>query len=248
MKSISYSYKSNTATAPELLIVMPVYNEEFCIRRVVLEWYDEIASWTDNFCFLVIDDGSKDETRACLLHLQEILGPRLEVISRENRGHGQSCLQGYHVALEKKIPFVLQLDSDGQCDIRFFHHFWRCRKDYDVIYGDRIRRDDGWRRTLASWILRFTILATTGSWCVDPNVPFRLMKSSMLPMHLPKINSEFFLANVALAVLLRKDKNIRHGCVPIRFRKRYGGEPSVRLNQFGNRASQLVRQLRSMAK
>ncbi len=244
MISMPLAAGSTSMATPELLIVMPVYNEEACIRRVVLEWFDEIASWTENFCFLLIDDGSKDQTRSILLRLEEILGPRLEVLSRENRGHGQSCLQGYQIASERRIPFVLQLDSDGQCDTRFFHRFWRCRYQFDVVYGDRVRRDDGWRRTLASWVLRFTILFATGSWCVDPNVPYRLMKTSVIPPHLPKIASDFFLANVALAILLRKDAKVMHGRIPIRFRERYGGEPSVRLNQFGNRASQLISQLR----
>jgi dolichol-phosphate mannosyltransferase len=193
--------ESTSTSPPELMIIMPVYNEESCIRRVVLEWYDEIASWTENFRFLVIDDGSKDRTHAHLLRLQEMLGPRLEVLSRENRGHGQSCLQGYHIALERQVPFVLQLDSDGQCDPRFFYRFWRIRQQFHVLYGVRVRRDDGWKRTLASWVLRFTILFATGSWCVDSNVPYRLMKTSALPPHLPRIASDFFLANVALAVL-----------------------------------------------
>jgi dolichol-phosphate mannosyltransferase len=248
MISISSTTNTNAYAEPELLILMPVYNEEVCIRRVVLEWFDEVSSWTENFRILVIDDGSKDQTHAILLGLQESLGSRLEVLSRENRGHGQSCIQGYRIASERQIPFVLQLDSDGQCDTKYFYKFWRARKRFDVVYGDRVKRDDGWKRTLASWILRFTILLTSGAWCVDPNVPYRMMKTSLLPSHLKKISSDFFLANVALAVHLRKDDDIKHGRIPIRFRERYGGEPSVRLNQFGNRASQLIRQIRASMK
>ena len=175
-----------------------------------------------------------------------MLGTRLEVLTRENRGHGQSCLQGYRIALARQIPFVLQLDSDGQCDPRFFCRFWRIRKQFDVIYGDRVRRDDGWKRTLASWVLRFTILFCTGSWCVDPNVPYRLIKTSVIQPHLQKITSDFFLANVALAVLLRNDNSVKHWSIPIRFRERYAGDPSVRLGQFGNRALQLIKQLRGL--
>jgi glycosyltransferase involved in cell wall biosynthesis len=46
----------------ELLIVMPVYNEEASVRKVVLEWFTEIEQWTEKFTFLIIDDGSKDST------------------------------------------------------------------------------------------------------------------------------------------------------------------------------------------
>ena len=47
---------------PELLIVMPVYNEQASVRKAVGEWFNEVENWTENFVFLAIDDGSRDET------------------------------------------------------------------------------------------------------------------------------------------------------------------------------------------
>jgi hypothetical protein len=60
------------------------------------------------------------------------------------------------------------------------------------------------------------------------------------------IPSDFFLANVALAVLLRRDRSWRHAAVPIHFSERYGGEPSVTFGKFGEKAGQLIRQLRAL--
>lgn len=229
---------------PELMLVMPVYNEQASVRKVVTEWFHELENWTENFTFLAINDGSKDGTQRILERLREQLGPRMEILSRENRGHGQSCLQGYRIACERAIPWVLQIDSDGQCDPQYFFRFWRDREKFDVIYGCRTRRDDGWRRVVASWVLRGVLLATAGVWCIDANVPYRLMQTRCLPDKLRAIPPDFFLANVGLAVLLRKDPALRHGVVPIRFRERYGGEPSVRLGKFGSKAMELVMQLR----
>jgi hypothetical protein len=62
---------------------------------------------------------------------------------------------------------------------------------------------------------------------------------------LPAIKNDFYLANVALAVLLKK-KGMRHGTVPIHFRERYGGEPSVPLSNFGDKALELKQQLKSL--
>ncbi|GAB4249617.1 MAG: hypothetical protein OHK005_16420 [Candidatus Methylacidiphilales bacterium] len=229
---------------PELMLVMPVYNEQASVRKVVTEWFHELENWTENFVFLAINDGSKDDTQRILERLREQLGPRMEILSRENRGHGQSCLQGYRIACERNIPWVLQIDSDGQCDPQYFFRFWRDREKFDVIYGFRAQRDDGWRRVLASWVLRGVLLATAGVWCIDANVPYRLMQTRCLPDKLRRIPPDFFLANVALAVLLRKDPSVRHGVIPIRFRERYGGEPSVRLGKFGSKAMELIVQLR----
>lgn len=232
-------------SAAEILLVMPAFNEEASVRKVVLQWFAEVDNWTDRFVFLAIDDGSTDGTLRALQGLRERLGPRLEVVTRANRGHGQTCLEGYRVAVERGIPYVFQLDSDGQCDPQFFFRFWRDRARYDVIYGHRTRRDDGFRRELASSVLRLSVWWWTGAWCVDANVPYRLMRTEAIAPQLARISPEFHLANVALAVLLRR-AGARHGAFPIRFGERYGGEPKVPMSKFMTRALELRRQLRAL--
>lgn len=232
----------------ELLLVMPVYNESASIRKVVNEWFSEIENWTSHFVFLVINDGSTDETGVILTQLQSRYGARFEVIQRENRGHGQSCLQGYRVAIERGIPYVFQLDSDGQCDPQYFFRFWRNREKFDVIYGVRRRRDDGLRRVIASMVLRLTLLLFARANCADANVPYRLMRTTTCAAAIGRIHERFFLANVALAVLLRHQAGVRQGTVSIHFRERYGGEPSVPLGKFATRAMQMVRQLKEVTR
>ncbi|MDR3406285.1 MAG: glycosyltransferase family 2 protein [Chthoniobacter sp.] len=235
-----------TTPSPELMIVLPVYNEQAPVRKVISEWFAEIENWTEDFVFLVIDDGSSDGTPAILERLQAQLGPRLEVHRHDNRGHGQSCLEGYRRALERDIPWVFQIDSDGQCDPQYFFRFWRLRKSADVIYGERRQRDDGWRRVVASLVLKVVLLVFGGVWCVDANVPYRLMRTSILRSRIEAIPRDFFLSNVGLAVLLRRDPTVRHASVPIRFRERYGGEPSVAIAQFRSKAFELIGQLRRL--
>lgn len=231
---------------PELMIVMPVFNEQASIRKVVEEWFPEIERWTQDFVFLAVDDGSTDETAKVLEQMREQFGQRFEVITHANRGHGQTCLAGYRHALSRGIPRVFQIDSDGQCDPHYFFRFWQMRDDYDVVYGVRTRRDDGWRRIVASRVLRVTLAITCGVNCADANVPYRLMRTEALRGLANHIPEDFFLANVALAVLLRRNGTVREGRVNIRFRERYGGEPTVPLGRFGNKALELIRQLRSL--
>lgn len=234
-----------TSRPPELMIVMPVYNEQDSIRTVIRDWFSELLRVVDNFVMVAIDDGSHDGTLAILRELESEFESKLEVISRENRGHGQSCLQGYRVAAGRNIPFVFQIDSDGQCDPQYFKRFWDLRDRFDVIYGKRTR-EDGTRRILASLVLRSLLLLRFNANCIDPNVPYRLMRTQACSHALNAIPSDFFLANVALALLLRKSPGIRHGELPIRFRERSGGEPSVPLSKFAEKALQLYRQLKAL--
>lgn len=231
---------------PELIIVMPVYNEQASVRKVALEWFHEVENWTENFCFLAINDGSTDGTQGILNRLQETLGPRFEIMTHTNRGHGQSCLAGYREALQRKSRYVLQIDSDGQCDPQYFFRLWRLREQCDVIYGVRTQREDGIKRMAASIVLRLFILLFFQRACADANVPYRLMRTEKLTRYLDLIPADFSLANIGLAVLLSSDRDCRHGYVPIRFRERYGGEPSVKLSLFGRKALELYQDIKKM--
>ncbi len=231
---------------PELVVVIPVFNEQPSVRKVIREWFHEIENWTEDFVMLVIDDGSLDRSADIVSRLREQLGERVVLHSHANRGHGASCLVGYERAIEMNARHVFQIDSDGQCDPQYFFRVWRLREECDVIYGWRRRRDDGWRRVLASRVLKMLLLVTTGERCIDANTPYRLMRTSALLPAIERLKVHpFFLTNVALAVLLKK-ASLEHGAVPIRFRERYGGEPSVRMGQFGEKALELVRQLRQI--
>jgi dolichol-phosphate mannosyltransferase len=238
--------KTGEEMSPELVVVIPVYNEQASLRKVIREWYLEIENWTEDFVILVMNDGSTDRSPDIVERLQEQLGDRIRLHTHTNRGHGLTCLVGYERALELGARYVFQIDSDGQCDPQYFFRVWRQRDQSQVVYGWRKARDDGWRRVLASRLLRMVLLATARVWCVDANTPYRLMHASVLKEPVARLKATHVdLTNIGLAVLLKR-MSVTHGTVPIRFRERYGGEPNVGLGQFGVKAVELVRQLRGM--
>jgi glycosyltransferase involved in cell wall biosynthesis len=235
----------NPKPAPELLVVLPVYNESESIGHVLGGWLGELDKSGCDYKILSIDDGSTDNTREILEAWAAERPERMEVRSRENRGHGRSCLEGYREAVVRGVPYVLQIDSDGQSLPEFFGAFWNLREQYEVIYGIRAR-SDGWQRKVASLILRISLRVFEGVDCVDANVPYRLMRSEACAPTLLRIPEDISLANVALSVMLRREDGIRHGAVPIGFPPRYGGEPSVPLRRFLAKAVELFRQLRTL--
>ena len=162
----------------DLVVVVPVYNEQACIRKVLAEWSFEIENWTTNFEIIVINDGSSDGSRELVEALVPQHQGKLTLVSRENRGHGRSCIEGYLLAAERGAEWILQIDSDGQCDPSYFFKFWNQRHKYDVIFGHRKRREDGLRRVLASIALKWFLAATQGVFCIDANVPYRLMNAA----------------------------------------------------------------------
>ena len=77
-------------------------------------------------------------------------------------------------------------------------------------------------------------------------MPYRLLRAAVLGPSLDRISKDFLLANIALAVLSKQSKEVSHGYVPIHFRDRYGGEPSVGPGKFGVKAAEWHRQLRAL--
>jgi len=237
---------SDDGTRPELAVIIPVYNEQDSIQKVIHEWIEELEKYCQRYVILAIDDGSRDNSLAILYQLQKQFEKRIRVVSRPNRGHGQTCLEGYHHAGELGARYVFQIDSDWQCDPRYFSAFWNVRHRALVVSGIRTTRDDGWKRIVVTKTLRLMLLLAFRVDCPDANVPYRLMRTDAIQGIVRQIPGDFHLANVALAVLLRRDKSVTHTFIPIGFRQRYGGEPSVKLPLFGRKAIELYRDIQAM--
>jgi glycosyltransferase involved in cell wall biosynthesis len=227
-----------------LWIVMPAYNEEAAVEAVVGEWLPALRRAGADLTFLAIDDGSRDGTRAAL-ERAAAAGPEVRVVTQANAGHGAACLAGYRLALASGAEWVLQIDSDGQCDPRFFADLWERRAGRAAVFGYRARREDGRLRWLISRAVSLAVLVGAGAWVADPNVPFRLMRRDALSAALEEFPADFQLANVLLAVRLERRDGIHW--VPITFRRRLGGSPSVRWWEFARQGARLVRALRREA-
>src|SRR5580698_2901632 len=211
--------------APELILVVPVYNEKDAIVPVLTEWRAELARTvgTGRFGMLVVDDGSTDETPARLAALD---WPELRVHRHTNRGHGQSCLVGYIEADAMGAERIFQIDSDGQCDPAGFAKVWQFRDNAPAVYGRRVTRDDGRARRIISAVLRISLKVARRTRLNDTNVPFRLYRASLAAAAARRIPRDFNLANIAMAILLEPEGFEE---VPIHFRDRIGGEATVRM-------------------
>lgn len=225
--------------SPELVLVVPVYNEQDAVVEVLREWRAELSRTVGDgrFLILVVDDGSRDETPARLAALS---WPELRVHRHTNRGHGQSCLVGYIEAHRMGATFIFQIDSDGQCDPAGFAAVWALRDKAASVYGRRVTRDDGLARRVISLVLRLSLKIARRTRLNDTNVPFRLYRAPLAAAAAARIPADFNLANIAMALLLEPEGFLE---VPIHFRDRIGGEAAVRLWGFAPKALRLHRDL-----
>jgi len=209
---------------PELVVVMPVYNEEGAIGNVVTSWTNEISKHTSNFEIHVYNDGSKDNT-LYILKSFETNNKHLIVRDKKNSGHGSTILLGYRENAD--VDWILQIDSDDEIDSSEFPKLWNERQNYDFLIGKRKNRNTPLIRKLITLIARNTVLMFYGRGVYDVNCPFRLMRMSKFkPLVLP-IPENTFTPNIILSGLSAKNK-LKIYQAHVNFVLRRTGEVSIK--------------------
>jgi len=230
-----------------LVVVIPIYNEAETIEAVVSEWDSSFDSLGIDHQFLLLNDGSKDNTLDVLRRMEAANPERFVIIDKPNAGHGRTCRLGYSAAVAAStVEWILQIDSDGQCDPVYFKEFWEKRSEADCVFGRRVQRDDGTARMLTSKICKLGSTLLGGRNMVDPNVPFRLMRRETLAAALERIPASFNIHNVALTYIMKKTNGIRWEYVPIRFRERQGGSNSINLMNVAQWGIDMLLELRRL--
>jgi len=222
--------QASQALLAPLAIVVPIYNEMATIEKVVADWQTMLSKVGAQYQFLLINDGSTDQTWEVLRQLESSNPRQLIIINKSNAGHGRSCRLGYDAAVAAPgVEWVLQIDSDGQCDPSYFKTFWDKRGQADCIFGQRVLRDDGLARAITSTCCRIGSTFLGGKEMVDPNVPYRLIRRQVLAEALRKIPASFDIHNVALTFVLKQTADLQWVYIPIRFLSRQGGQNSINL-------------------
>lgn len=235
----------NNITKGPVWIIMPVYNEEEAVPGVIKEWSEMLATTGVDYTFLILNDGSKDATLQKLNESKNIY-PNIQIVDKANSGHGQSCITGYEMAVAQGAEWIFQIDSDGQCDPRFFKDMLAQTGSSKAIFGYRSTRDDGFQRFLISRVVSMFTYVATHVWVKDANVPYRMIHKEVMQKILSKVPRDFHLANIFVSVLVQKNTPIKW--VDIHFRDRAGGSPSVKTFSFAKHGMKLYRQLKAAVK
>ena len=228
----------------KLYVIMPVYNEEEAIGGVLDEWFQELKKTNIPFTLCVLNDGSKDNTLNILNEYAE-KNTEMLIIDKPNSGHGQTCIYGYKLAIKNGADWILQIDSDGQCDPKYLPTFLKEAENNSAVFGVRKTRDDGFKRVVISKFVRLFIYFATWTWVRDGNVPYRLIHADVMAKIIDRVPVDFYLANIYVSVLVQRNGGIKW--TPIHFRNRNGGSPSVKTFSFMKHGIKLFKQLRDVS-
>lgn len=204
-----------------LLILIPAYNEELCVDRVIAS----VNAVYPDAPVVVLDDGSWDATA----NVARAAGA--EVLQLPHHlGLGGAVQMGYRFAYERGFERVVRVDGDGQhvaADIPKLLEVM-AEGDYDMVTGSRFLEPTDYdapaMRRFGSRVFSWVLRPILGQRITDPTSGFVAVNrralevfSRSFPLEYPEIE--------ALVVLRRKQ--MRHREVSVRMQPRLAGRSTI---------------------
>ncbi len=174
MQNLVAEQTSTFLTTRSLSVILPAHNEEGVIATTVQSVVEVLTPWVPEFEVIVVNDGSKDETRAIVEAISQA-DPRVRLITHEaNQGYGAALVTGFE-AVTTDLAFFT--DSDGQFNIQDLQPFFPLIEQYDAVLGYRIDRQDTWMRKLNAWGWHLLVTTIFGVKVRDVDCAFKLYRA-----------------------------------------------------------------------
>ena len=166
----------------KLFIVIPAYNEEGSIERVV----DDLIQNYPQYDYVVVNDGSRDRTAA----ICRSRGYRL-IDLPVNLGLAGAFQTGLRYAAEHGYDCAMQLDADGQHLPRYIAPMLeKLEAGADIVIGSRFVTVLKPRtlRMVGSYLISWAIRLTTGQPICDPTSGMRMFNRRLLEEFAQNLN------------------------------------------------------------
>lgn len=211
------SCDSGEGTSVALLtsIVIPVYNEERTIARVIAR----LAALPFPKELIVVDDCSRDRTREVLQRLQGLAGVKL-IFKEVNEGKGAALRTGFE---QVAGDLVVVQDADLEYDPADIPKVLEplIRDQADVVFGSRFIgeeiRDKSWLHRFGNWILTASSNLFTGIRLTDMETCYKAFRRDVLA-DLRLVQNRFGVEPEMTAKLARLGYRIQE--VPISYHAR----------------------------
>lgn len=217
---------SGVPLARQMLVIIPAYNEEESLPRVL----EELTTTVPDADVLVISDGSLDHTAEVGRH------HGVAVVELPfNLGIGGALRTGFKYAVRYGYARAVQFDADGQHDPTEIHALERgLDSGADLVIGSRFadgsERDEDylvgrWRRAAMTVLARF-VRTLIHRDLTDTSSGFRGFSRRALE-YFAKTYPVEYLDSVE-ALVMADAAGLVIDEVPVRMRQRMSGQPSAR--------------------
>lgn len=163
---------------PSISIFFPCYNDAKSIGRLIEDAFRTVRKLTRDYEVIVIDDGSRDNSRQVLKKLTKKYHKLKLVFHEKNIGYGGALRSGFQIASKDCIFYT---DGDGQYDIKELPVLLTIMTpDVDFVNGIKMTRSYPTHRIiigkLYSFIVRWLFLLPI----YDIDCDFRLIRKGIV--------------------------------------------------------------------
>lgn len=172
----------NQTSNYEFTILVPIYNEEANVARLVTTLEAYLPTALCPACVLFIDDGSSDTSLRLVSEACRGREGFFYIALEHNGGLSAALKAGFH-AVESR--YVGYMDADMQTVAADFNLLLVHRDDYALVTGIRQSRHDSWGKRMQSRIANAFRRAMTGDTARDTGCPLKVMRTDLarrLPM------------------------------------------------------------------
>lgn len=166
---------SNLTTTHPVTVILPIYNESACIEQVFYTLL-EFSQKDSSFNFILINDGSTDQTEQILENLLTFSkSPRIQLVSYPQRqGKGQAIKKGIEFAQTNYICFI---DGDLAYSLDHLYPLVNSLEKFDIVIGCRNLELENFKRVN----LTRKIAGLTFNWMTRKllNLPFKDMQAGL---------------------------------------------------------------------
>jgi glycosyltransferase involved in cell wall biosynthesis len=195
---------------PELSIIIPAYNEEALIEGTLDGLKTYLSGRSEEYELIVIDDGSQDQTVACIQDWKKINQVDLHLFVNEpNRGKGFSIQRG---VMESRGRFIIFIDADLPYELYAIDGFLKAlRNGYDLAIGSRVLPGSQVKgvpliRYISGQIFSWMVQAVLFSGLPDTQCGFKSFKSASAKEIFRRLTIDGFGFDVEMLFVARKLK------------------------------------------
>lgn len=166
----------------KLLMIIPAYNEEKNIERVV----DNICNNFPQYDYIIVNDGSRDKTSE-ICHKRNFNIIDLPV----NLGLAGAFQAGLKFAYRNNYKYVIQFDADGQHRPEFVEALYiKAQEGIDIVIGSRFvtEKKPHTMRMFGNNLISFAMFITTGKKIRDTTSGMRMFSQNMIKEFALNIN------------------------------------------------------------
>jgi undecaprenyl-phosphate 4-deoxy-4-formamido-L-arabinose transferase len=166
---------TNHLKYPTLSIIIPAYNSSGSLGILMEQLTQTLATLTEEYEIIVVNDGSKDNTWQVLSQLIQTYPHVRAVNLLRNYGQHNALLCGIQKA---KCEVIVTVDDDLQHPPQEIHKLLdKLNEGYDVVYGMPQHERHGLWRDMASQVTKLVLQNTMGAQTARNVSAFRAFRT-----------------------------------------------------------------------